>query len=108
MPEFVSESITPRSGTFGVEAMSRGEPGLPTGFSWRDADYAVVEVLDAWKESGPEKGRAQGDRYLRRHCYRLRMSDASTWTVYFLRTTPTGGRTNAARRTRWFLLTREA
>jgi len=98
MDEFVSESILP-FGDFDTPAMARGEPGLPTGFVWQDAKYTIVEKLAAWKQSGPEVGSIHGERYLRRHYYRLRMSDGSIWTVYFIRKTPPKG----AARPRWFL-----
>ena len=102
--ELVSEAITPRAGTFDTASMTRGEPGLPDGFCWRDVWLDVVETLAAWKESSREGGRAGGELYLRRHYYRLRMSDGAVWTVYFTRQPPRSG--NA--RQRWFLYTREA
>ena len=99
MSEFVSESIVPHEGTFDTQAMARGEPGLPRGFTWRGVSYVVVEVLARWKRSTREGGRAQGELYLRRHYYKLRMSDEALWTVYFIRQTP---RTGPGKR-RWFL-----
>ncbi len=99
MEEFVSESITPHKGTFDAAPMAAGMPGLPSGFDWRGTSYAVVERLETWKQSGAEKGRADGERYLRRHYFRVRMSDGSVWTVYFTRQ-PSGS--GSARR-RWFI-----
>lgn len=99
MEEFVSEPITPQAGTFDATPMAAGLPGLPSGFDWRGAPFEIVERLDAWKQSGPEKGRADGERYLRRHCFRLRMSDGAIWTVYFTRQPSQGG----SGKTRWFL-----
>jgi hypothetical protein len=99
--DFVSEPIEPLAGTFDTAAMARAEPGLPRGFRWRDDMYEVIDVLERWKESAPEGGRPGGERYLRRHCFRLRMSDGSTWTVYFTRRTPRSGN----RKRRWFLYT---
>jgi hypothetical protein len=104
MDEFVSEPIQPLPGTFRAAAMATGIPGLPDGFAWRDATFHIVEQLECWKQSGSERGRADGERYLRRHYWRLRMSDDSTWTVYFLRNVAPG----SSRRTRWFLETRRA
>jgi hypothetical protein len=40
--EFVSEAIVPVAGTFDAGAMSRGEPGLPARFTWRDKIYTVA------------------------------------------------------------------
>ncbi len=104
MDEFVSEPIVPDAHTFGAGAMAAGLPGLPAGFTWRATHYEIRGLLECWKESGPERGRASGERYLRRHGFRLAMSDGTVWTVYFVRHAPTGG---SARR-RWFLLTRAA
>ena len=102
MPELVSEPITPDAGTFAAAAMGRGEPGLPAGFTWRDENVKIVELLATWKQSSREGGGA-GDLYLRRHYYKLRMSDESTWTVYFVRQTPKSGNPKQ----RWFLYTVE-
>lgn len=100
MAELISEPITPRPGTFDASRMGRGEPGLPEGFVWRGESLDVVEEISAWKQSSREGG-AAGDLYLRRHYYRLRMSDDSVWTVYFVRQTPRSGNPKA----RWFLYT---
>jgi len=103
MDEFVSEPITPHRGTFDIAAMGRGLPGLPAGFDWHGEPFDITEVVESWKQSAPEGGRPGGERYLRRHYYRLRMSDASIWTVYFIRHTPRSG----SPRLRWFLHMRE-
>ena len=81
--------------------MGRGEPGLPTGFTWRGKTVEIAETLRAWKESSREGARASGDLYLRRHNYRLRMSDGSIWSIYFVRQTPKSGNP----KNRWFLYT---
>lgn len=99
MSEFVSESIVPRQGTFDTQAMGRGEPGLPRGFTWREMEYDVVEKLAQWKHSTREGSRAQGELYLRRHYYKLRMSDSTVWTVYFTRQPSASG----SPKCRWFL-----
>jgi hypothetical protein len=80
--------------------MGRGEPGLPSGFTWRGNSVTIVERLETWKHSSREGGGA-GDLYLRRHYYKLRMSDGSIWTVYFVRQTPRTG----SPKNRWFLYT---
>jgi hypothetical protein len=100
MEEFVSEPIMPGSGTFETAPMAAGLPGLPRWFTWRSTRHDVAEVLEAWKASGPEIGRLGGERYLRRHYFRLRMADGAVWVVYFVRHTPRNG---SAKR-RWFLL----
>ncbi len=103
MAELISEPITPTAGTSDTAAMGRGEPGLPSGFTWKERELSVAEVISVWKHSSREGARAGGDVYLRRHYYKLRMSDDSVWTVYFVRQTPKSG--NPKRR--WFLYTIE-
>lgn len=95
--ELVSEPITPQPGTFDVSRMARGEPGLPTGFTWRGESTAVSDVVAAWKQSSREGG--AGELYLRRHYYRIRMGDGRVWTVYFIRQAARGGNPKK----RWFL-----
>ncbi|MHC4610105.1 MAG: DUF6504 family protein [Planctomycetota bacterium] len=99
MTDFVSESITPWRESFDAAAMGRGEPGLPRGFDWRGGSYEIVERIEQWKHSSREGGRAGGELYLRRHYYRLRMSDGSVWTIYFIRQPPSSG----SGKQRWFL-----
>ena len=103
MPELISEPITPHPGTSDTLRMGRGEPGLPSGFTWRGTSLDVVQELEAWKESSPEGARTGGQLYLRRHCFRLRMSDDTIWTVYCTRQTPRSGDPKK----RWFLYTIE-
>ena len=99
MQEFISEPITPGGARTDTSAMATGEPGLPAEFNWRGRTYKIVAKLQQWKDTSSEGGRAGGEVYLRRHYYTLRMSDDSTWTVYFVRHTPRGGPT----KNRWFL-----
>lgn len=99
MIEFVSEPITPHRETFDASSMGRGEPGLPSGFTWGGISLGILQLLESWKDSSREGSSAQGQLYLRRHYYRLRMSDAALWTVYFVRQTPRSG----IPRSRWFL-----
>ncbi len=103
MAELISEPITPHAGTSDAARMAGGEPGLPTGFTWHGESFEIVEQLAAWKESSREGMRAQGDLYLRRHYYRLRMSDETIWVIYFVRQTPRSGNP----KNRWFLYTIE-
>jgi len=101
MTEFVSDPISPHQGSFDTVAMGRGEPGLPSGFTWRGLSYNIAERMEAWKHSERESARAGGELYLRRHYYRLRMSDGSVWTVYFVRQPAKSG----SPKSRWFLYT---
>jgi hypothetical protein len=99
MDEFVSEPITPLPGAFDTHAMAAGLPGLPAGFTWRGQAYEVAQVVQRWKKSAPEGGRPGGERYLRRHYFRLCMRDGTDWVVYFMRQAPRSGAIKA----RWFL-----
>ena len=58
--------------------MSRGEPGLPGGFSWRQETYTIQRVMSRWKSSGTDRG----ERYLRRHWYRIQTTTGEYMTVY--------------------------
>src|SRR5438874_623318 len=76
--EFVSEPMVPAAGTFDASAMSRGEPGLPGGFLWRDQQYDVVRLMSKWKTSSAERG----EMYLRRHWYRVETATGEHMTLY--------------------------
>ena len=82
---FISEPITPVKGTFDPAGMARGEPGLPQRFRWRKKEYAVAEVLEQWKDHG-DCAHGSGERYVRRHGYRVRVTDGTVFRLYFQRT----------------------
>jgi hypothetical protein len=98
--EFVSEPIKPVAGTFDTAGMTRGEPGLPGRFVWRQQEYAVAEVLQAWKESGPCRSGGP-EQYLRKHWFKIRTDDGLEMTVYFERQ----ARTKRQAKNRWWLYT---
>ena len=98
--EFISEPIEPVAGTFDTAAMTRGEPGLPGRFKWRDREYTVADVLEAWKETGPCRSGGP-EMYLRKHWYKIMTEDGSEMTVYFERQ-PRSKRRN---KVRWWLYT---
>lgn len=81
--QFVSEPLTPIGG-FDADAMARGEPGLPKGFRWRKRMIEIAGVLESWKEHGDCR-HGSGERYLRKHVYRLRTVDGLVLKVYFQR-----------------------
>jgi len=76
--EFVSEAIVPVPGTFDAGAMSRGEPGLPAQFAWRDKTYTVARLLSTWKTSTPDRG----EMYLRRHWFSIETTTGERMTLY--------------------------
>ncbi|MHC4227822.1 MAG: DUF6504 family protein [Planctomycetota bacterium] len=98
--EFVSELIKPVAGTFDTAGMTRGEPGLPGRFVWRQQEYAVAEVLQAWKESGPCKSGGP-EQYLRKHWFKIRTDNGLEMTMYFERQ----ARTKRQAMNRWWLYT---
>jgi phosphoribosylglycinamide formyltransferase-1 len=98
---FVSEPITPLGQSFDTSAMARGEPGLPQQFRWREKDFHLAEVLDHWKEHGP-CANGSGERYLRKHAYRVRTTDGSILQIYFQRSF---GRGKFRLKSRWCIQT---
>ena len=99
---FISEMIKPLAGTFDTAAMTRGEPGLPKNFIWRDNEYEVAEVLEVWKETGPCKS-GSPELYLRKHWYKIRTADDKIMTLYFERQ----ARSKSQNKARWWLYTIE-
>ena len=103
-PRFVSEPIKPTSVPISPTALAAGAPSLPEGFAWRGRDYRITDVLEEQKVMKEET--FSGETYLRRHRYRLRMDDGSTWAVYFTRQSGVS-RARQKKAARWFLQTIE-
>ncbi|MHC4424998.1 MAG: DUF6504 family protein [Planctomycetota bacterium] len=100
--EFVSEPIMPVEGTLDTTGMTRGEPGIPGRFVWREKEYAVLDVLETWKESGPCRSGGP-ERYLRKHWFKVRTDNGLEMTMYFERQ----ARTKRQSKKRWWLYTIE-
>ena len=100
--EFVSEPISPAAETYGTAGMSAGGPGLPGRFTWRGAEYEVAELLDRWRETGPCTS-GSDERYVRRHCFRVRTTDGAEMVLYFERR----ARSAREKKRRWWLYTVE-
>ena len=98
--EFVSESITPVEGTFDTAGMTRGEPGRPAQFTWRDKEYTVAKLLEKWKQSGPCKS-GSNEMYLRKHWFKVKCTDGTEMTIYFQRQP----RSKKQNKKRWWLYT---
>jgi hypothetical protein len=79
---FISEAITPVDASFDTSSMSSGEPGLPTRFVWRGTQYEVVRVIEKWKTTGACRHRS-GERYVRRHWFRVEVTDGTQMDMYF-------------------------
>ena len=93
---FISERLTPDA-SFDPLAMARGEPGLPAKFRWREREIVVAEVLEISRSYGGCK-HGSGERYLRRHNFRIRSADGQVLRIYFQRSF---GRARSA--ARWWL-----
>ena len=100
--EFISEPIDPEPGSFSTELMARGLAALPGAFTWRGRRYEVVECLDHFKETSNEGGSAQGERYLRRQVFHVRLDTGEMAKLYVQRQPPAGASRRAAKR-RWYL-----
>ena len=101
-PEFVSEPLTPDPLSFDLAAMAIGLPGLPSGFTWRGRHFDVATVLSTWKESeGCTHG--GGERYLRKHFWKVRATSGETLTIYAVRKVKRG----ESAKQRWWLYTIE-
>jgi len=81
---FVSEAIVPLDGSFDTAGMATGGPGLPRRFRWRRDVLEVAEVLESWKEYG-DCTHGSGERYVRKHGFRVRATDGRVLRLYFQR-----------------------
>jgi hypothetical protein len=93
---FVGEPIAPEGGSFSASAMAQGKPGLPGALVWKGRRFAVLEVLEEWKESGPCH-HGSGEQYVRKHWFRIRTTDNLEMRIYFER------QARSAARARWHL-----
>jgi phosphoribosylglycinamide formyltransferase-1 len=99
MPDaFISEPIAVTGGEFDTAGMARGEPGVPLRFRWRKREYAVAAVLETWKGHGACRN-GSGERYVRRHYFRVRTTDDEIVRIYFQRSVGRGRMPKA----RWWL-----
>lgn len=80
--EFICEPVVPVGGSFDTAAMTAGEPGLPAQFVWRGVTYEVARVLDRWKTVG-DCHHHSGEQYVRRHWFRVEVTDGPLMELYF-------------------------
>jgi hypothetical protein len=100
----ISERVTPVPGTGLASTAARGEPALPAEFTWREQPYRVVEILSAWKTTGP-CSHGSAEQYVRRHWYRVRTEpDGIVMTLYFDRQARKAGHP----KDRWWLYSTES
>lgn len=81
---FIGEAIVPEDTSFVVSPMTTGAPGLPQAFTWRDKKFSVAEILEQWKEAG-DCHHGSGERYIRKHWFRIRTTDGLEMKLYFER-----------------------
>ena len=96
--EFVGERIEPCGGTHDTARMARGEPGLPRRFRWRGSEHEIADVLETWKTTG-DCTHGSGERYVRKHWYRVRTTAGTELKLSFDR----NARTPRALRDAWWL-----
>jgi len=81
---FVGEPLIVEGESISTAGMMAGVPGLPRRFTWRDRSYAILEVLQVWKETGDCR-HGSGERYLRKHWFRVRTDEGLEMKLYFER-----------------------
>lgn len=81
---FVGEAIHPEDQSFSLSPMALGKPGLPGKFSWRNRCFTVIAVLEEWKETG-NCHHGSGERYVRKHWFRIRTTENLEMKIYFER-----------------------
>ncbi len=100
--KFISEPITPEPGGFRTDLMIQGLASLPEAFTWQGRLYRITECLSHIKQSAHEGHTADGERYLRRQTFRVRLDTGQTATIYVQRQPARGASRKSAKR-RWFL-----
>ena len=100
---FVGQPITPADVSFAASPMALGEPGLPRKFSWQGRAFSVTEILEQWKETGDCR-HGSGERYVRKHWYRIRTTEDLEMTIYFERQARSRGKPRGASRWRLYTL----
>jgi phosphoribosylglycinamide formyltransferase-1 len=81
---FVSEPLVPLDASFDTNLMARGEPGVPQKFRWRNKEWTVAAILESRREYGDCR-HGSGERYVRKHLYRVRTDDGSILQLCFQR-----------------------
>ena len=81
---FIGEPIIPDDTSFAAADMATGAPGLPRAFTWNGRQYQVLELLEQWKEAG-DCHHGSGERYVRKHWFRVRVTGDLEMRLYFER-----------------------
>jgi phosphoribosylglycinamide formyltransferase-1 len=81
---FIGEAIHPEDMSFSLSPMATGKPGLPGKFAWKGRTFSVLQVLEEWKEAGDCR-HGSGERYVRKHWFRIRTTENLEMKIYFER-----------------------
>jgi phosphoribosylglycinamide formyltransferase-1 len=98
--ELISERLVPVLDSVDSRRVVIGAPLLPTRFIWRRESYTIAEVLEEWRETGPCH-HGSGERYVRKHWFRVRMATGEEMKIYFERQ----ARSPRELKRRWWLYT---
>lgn len=88
---FIGEAITPEGVSFAPSTMATGAPGLPQTFLWRRKKFSVLAVVERWKDCGDCR-HGSGERYVRRHWFRVQTAEGPEMNIYFERQGRPGSR----------------
>jgi len=92
----VSEEIVPASAGYDPATLARGEPSLPSEFTWRGDRLLVGTTRRTWRSTKDDRG----DTYVKRHYFEFETAGGRIAVVYFERQARRG-------EPRWFLYTIE-
>ncbi len=81
---FVGEPIIPERMSVLAAPMEIGKPGLPRDFTWKGRRFSILEVMEEWKQTGDCR-HGPGERYVRKHWFRVRTTDDLEMKIYFER-----------------------
>ncbi|MEI8341282.1 MAG: DUF6504 family protein [Verrucomicrobiota bacterium] len=98
--QLVSESIEPVMQGGSAGDVIPGAPVMPAKFLWRGTEHVVGVVIETWKETGACT-HGSGERYVRKHWFRIRTTRGDEMKIYFERK-PRSGREV---KKRWWLYT---
>jgi hypothetical protein len=101
--QFISERLEPLETSFDPVLMASGAPSVPGRFRWRKKEIEVAAILKQWKDHG-DCAHGSGERYVRRHCFRVQTTEGAVLRIYFQRTF---GRARFEAKGRWWVLSAE-
>jgi hypothetical protein len=103
-PAFISETIDVLPGDFDPALMAIGLASPPRAFTWRGERFEITQIVSHVKQSTPEGGTENKERYLRRQVFEVQLSTGQIASIYIERDHRRGSGRNSTQR-RWFLYT---